>query len=416
MLRSLTAGIVLAFTGSRANIARTILSCAGVVVGVGALILVVTGSDFGQRYAVAYSEIQGGRAATLQVEINGDVTDRDALEEDLYRAGGEQVSLYQMPSGAVRVRSGGADVPDVEIRGVDPELGDIRRITMTRGRWFTEADRESLAPVLVVNESLAASMGDLTRVQIGTDRWVDARVVGVIADSGMDFTWQSAYLLRSPATEEILFAPPDSEEAPQEGFGFYGGSNAYVVRLDPDHPGVEDYGEGFSESLRTVAWRWGVEDPQNAIWSYRADSAEMLEEPLLYMTWGLLGIAFITLGTGLLGVLNVGLVTVRERRRELATYRALGASRFTLFVAVVMEAVVVSVVAGIVALAGCWALAALGSAVVTELDLVPPGVDLRVPPSGVLLGLGSAAAVGLLAGIIPAARALRASVVAGLRE
>ncbi|MCY9785609.1 ABC transporter permease [Nocardiopsis sp. EMB25] len=414
MLRSLTAGIVLAFAGSRANIARTILSCAGVVVGIGALILVVMGSDFGQRYAVAYSEIQGGLPATLQVSVSGEISDRDALEEDLYRAGGEQVSLYQTPGDLIRIRSGDTAAPDVEFRGVDAELGDIRRLDMAQGRWFSEEDTESLAPVLVINQSLADVLPDLARVQIGQDRWVEARVVGVIADSNMDFSWQTAYLLRSPASEEILFSAPGSE-APAEEFGFPMGENTYVVRVDPEHPGTADYGGAFAQTLASAGWRWGVTDPE-AIWSYRADSADMLEEPLRYMTWGLLGIAFITLGTGLLGVLNVGLVTVRERRRELATYRALGATRFTLFVAVVMEAVVVSVVAGAIALAGCWALGSLASVVVTELDLVPPGVDVRVPADGVLLGLGSAAGVGLLAGIIPAARALRASVVAGLRE
>ncbi|MFI6574460.1 ABC transporter permease [Nocardiopsis sp. NPDC050513] len=414
MLRSLTAGIVLAFAGSRANIARTILSCAGVVIGVGALIVVVMASDFGQRYAVAYSEIQGGLPATLEVNVSGDITDRGALEEDILRSGGEQVSLYQMPGNPIQIRSGDATVPDVEFRGVDVELGDIRRLNMARGRWFAEEDTGSLAPVLVVNESLASQLSDVTQVQIGQDQWVDARVVGVIADTNLDFAWQTAYLLRSPATEEMLFAPAESE-APSDGFMAFGGENTYVVRLDPEHPGVGEFGEGFARTLASAGWRWGVDDPES-VYSYRVDSADLLEEPLRYMTWGLLGIAFITLGTGLLGVLNVGLVTVRERRRELATYRALGASRFTLFVAVVMEAVVVSVVAGVLALAGCWALAALGSTVVTELDLVPPGVDVRVPADGVLLGLGSAAGVGLLAGIIPAARALRASVVAGLRE
>ncbi|OLT27627.1 cell division protein FtsX [Nocardiopsis sp. CNR-923] len=409
MLRSLTAGIVLAFAGSRANIARTILSCAGVVIGVGALIVVVMASDFGQRYAVAYSEIQGGLPATLEVVVDDDVTDRGALEEDLRRSGGEQVSLYQMPSDTIQIRSGDATVPDVDFLGVDAELGDIRRLDVARGRWFAEEDTESLAPVLVVNESLASQLSDVTRVQIGQGQWVDARVVGVVADTNLDFAWQTAYLLRSPATEEMLFASAGAQ-APSDDV-----HTTYVVRLDPEHPGIGEFGEGFARTLSSAGWRWGVDSPE-AISSYRVDSADLLVEPLRYMTWGLLGIAFITLGTGLLGVLNVGLVTVRERRRELATYRALGASRFTLFVAVVMEAVVVAFVAGVIALAGCWALAALGSAVITELGLVPPGVDVRVPANGVLLGLGSASGVGLLAGIIPAARALRASVVAGLRE
>ncbi|MCP3014208.1 ABC transporter permease [Nocardiopsis dassonvillei] len=418
MLRSLTAGIVLAFAGSRANVARTILSCAGIVVGVGALVLVVSASDFGQRFATAYSEANAGRPATLEVTVHGRVTDRAAFEQDLVRAGGQDISIYHRPSQVPSIRSGGSVLPDVEFLGVDPTLGDIRRMNLAEGRWFTEADTESLAPVMVVNEELANALGDLTRVQVGTDQWTDVRVIGVLEGSALDMGWYSAYLLRAPASEELLFGTSTgAQEQEESGDPFLmGDMTTYQVRIDPGDPAAQDpWGEVFSERLASVSWRWGVED-REAVMAYRTDYAEEVGQVITYMSWGLTGIAAVTLTTGLLGVLNVGLVTVRERRRELATYRALGASRFTLFVAVVMESVVVSLVAGLIALAACWALLAAVGAVLGGLVSLPADVPLVIPASGVLVGLGSAALVGMLAGIIPAMRALRASVVAGLRE
>lgn len=418
MLRSLTAGIVLAFAGSRANVARTILSCAGIVVGVGALILVVSASDFGQRFATAYSEANAGRPATLEVTVQGRVTDRAAFEQDLVRAGGQDISIYHRPSRVPSIRSGGSPLPDVEFLGVDPTLGDIRRMNLAEGRWFTEADTESLAPVMVVNEELANALGDLTRVQVGTDRWTDVRVIGVLEGSALDMGWYSAYLLRAPASEELLFGTSTGAQEQEESADPFlmGDMTTYQVRIDPSDPAARDpWGEVFSERLASVSWRWGVEE-RDAVMAYRTDYAEEIGEVITYMSWGLTGIAAVTLTTGLLGVLNVGLVTVRERRRELATYRALGASRFTLFVAVVMESVVVSLVAGLIALAACWALLAAVGAVLGGLVSLPADVPLVIPASGVLVGLGSAALVGMLAGIIPAMRALRASVVAGLRE
>ncbi|ADH69190.1 MULTISPECIES: ABC transporter permease [Nocardiopsis] len=418
MLRSLTAGIVLAFAGSRANVARTILSCAGIVVGVGALILVVSASDFGQRFATAYSEANAGRPATLEVTVHGRVTDRAAFEQDLVRAGGQDISIYHRPSQVPSIRSGGSVLPDVEFLGVDPTLGDIRRMNLAEGRWFTEADTESLAPVMVVNEELANALGDLTRVQVGTDQWTDVRVIGVLEGSALDMGWYSAYLLRAPASEELLFGTSTGAQEQEESADPFlmGDMTTYQVRIDPSDPAARDpWGEVFSERLASVSWRWGVED-QEAVMAYRTDYAEEIGQVITYMSWGLTGIAAVTLTTGLLGVLNVGLVTVRERRRELATYRALGASRFTLFVAVVMESVVVSLVAGLIALAACWALLAAVGAVLGGVVSLPADVPLVIPASGVLVGLGSAALVGMLAGIIPAMRALRASVVAGLRE
>ncbi|WP_028648597.1 ABC transporter permease [Nocardiopsis sp. CNT312] len=424
MLRSLTAGVVLAFAGSRANIARTILSCTGIVVGVGALVMVVTASDFGQRYAVTTSEVQGGLPATLQVEVSGEVTDRAALEADLLRVGGREVSLYQTPTSHPLLRTGQNVVTDMSVNGVDPDLSGIRRLDLARGRWFTDADTASLAPVLVVNESLAERLGDLTRVQIGTERWRDARIVGVLSDSSQDYSANSAYLLRSPASEDLIFGgaeaaagPPVDGLPPGAGFGDPMARSTYLVLFDSEHPAAADpFGQEFRTALGSVAWRWGADVPAEGISAFRVDHAEAMREPLRYMSWGLMGIAAVTLGTGLLGVLNVGLVTVRERRRELATYRALGASRTTLFVAVVMEAVVVSVVAGLIAVGGSLALTELGALLVERFLPIPDSVGLYVPGGAVLVGLGSAALVGLLAGIIPAARALRASVVAGLRD
>ncbi|MEE2038650.1 ABC transporter permease [Nocardiopsis sp. CT-R113] len=420
MLRSLTAGIVLAFAGSRANVARTILSCTGIVVGVGALVLVVSASDFGQRFATAYSEANAGRPATLEVSVFDEtITDRAAFEEDLVRAGGQEVSLYQTPAEPPMIRSGDSVITEASILGVDPTLGDIRRMNMLEGRWFTDADTASLAPVMIVNEELGAAVGDLAQVQVGTDRWMDVRVIGVLESSAMDSGWYSAYVLRSPATEDLIFgsgASDSEEESEAEMMYMMGSATTYQVRIDPEDPAADDpWGTIYTERLGSASWRWGVED-QASISSYRSDYAEMTNEAITYLSWALMGIAAITLTTGLLGVLNVGLVTVRERRRELATYRALGASRFTLFVAVVMESVVVSLVAGLIAIAGCWAVLAVGGAVLDAFVPLPDDIPLNIPPTGVLVGLGSAALVGLLAGIIPAMRALGASVVAGLRE
>ncbi|MDE3721063.1 ABC transporter permease [Nocardiopsis sp. N85] len=417
MLRSLVAGILLAFAGSRANIARTILSCAGIVVGVGSLIAVVTAGDFGQRFAVSYSEANAGRPATLSVGLwGGEVTDVVAFEEDLHRAGGQDVSIYHS-IGNTSMRSGDQVVRDVEFRAVDATLGDIRRINMTEGRWFTEADSQSLAPVMVVNQTLAADLGDVTTVQIGTDHWMDVRVVGVSQSSTLDFGWYSAYLLRAPATEELIFGETvetseDGVTAPVSLKDF-----EYLVRIDPSDTAAEDpWGTVFSDRMMSASERWGPDLSEGSLTSYRADYAEEVNELITYLSIGLIGIAAITLTTGLLGVLNVGLVTVRERRRELATYRALGATRFTLFVAVVMESVVVSLVAGVLALLGCWVLVTAGGMIAASFIDLPPDVALTIPLTAVLVGLGSAAGVGLLAGVIPALRALRSSVVAGLRE
>ncbi|GAA1070380.1 putative ABC transport system permease protein [Nocardiopsis composta] len=411
LLRSLISGLVLAFAGSRANISRTILSCAGIVVGVGALIAVVTAGHFGQTYAKVYGEANGGIAATYEVTAPTPLKDVGAFEEDMLRAGGEAVALQQMvDSPAIQLRQGASVLTDATVFYTDPALADIRRLNMIEGRWFTEADKGSLAPVVVLTEKLAKqldSSGGYADLELGSSAWQRARVVGVVEDTMMD-DWSGSgtvYLMRSPVSEEIAF--PDGLDAPS-GMGM---GLTYRVRVAPDGTPGEDE---FTERLAGNSWRWGPEADTETMGVFRMDESEEIDQVLGYVSLGLFGIAGITLTTGMLGVLNVGLVTVRERRRELATYRALGADRFTMFVVVVSEAVVVSVVAGLIALLGCYGIAGVLQALVG--DMLPADVSVSVPLQGVLVGLGSAAAVGLLAGIIPAWRALRTSVVAGLRE
>ncbi len=409
LLRSITSGLVLAFAGSRANVSRTILSCAGIVVGIGALITVVTAGHVGERYAVAYSEANWGVAATYAVSLPS-VEDTGALKEDLLRAGGQAVSLDFRTESDIRMRQGDREIAEVGFTVAEPGLEDIRRMNLTQGRWFTEGDTESLAPVLVVTDTLAdrlESSDGFEGLQIGSRTWQDVRVVGVVEATAMDgMTGEggTAYLLNAPASQEIAF--PEGTE----GAAGMGGGLEYSVRVPSE--GADP--EAFKERLIGSAWRWAPDADPNAVHVYRMDDAEQIGEVLGYLSLGLLGIAAITLTTGLLGVLNVGLVTVRERRRELAVYRALGADRLSMFVVVVAEAVVVALVAGVIALALCYGGA--GAAHLLLADLLPDGVVVTVPVSGVLVGLGSAAGVGLLAGVIPAWRALRTSVVAGLRD
>lgn len=395
-------GIVLAAAGSRANVTRTILSCAGIMIGVGALILIVTGGDVGERFAESYAESNAGVATTLDVSIYDPsvrIEDLGPFEDDLRRAGAQSVSMVAMANTEIRI--GAKPVPDVWTEVVDAELGDIRRITMASGRWFDDADRASLAPALVVNEGLAERFPrDGGRLQIAVDgQWRTARVVGVIEDTAMDRGQYTAYVLRGAASASLVY--PDGG-LPENGI-------TYKVRLPPEVTEAAPY----VERLKTAGWRWRSIG-ENEMDAYRSDFGDQIQTVLTYLSLGLGGIALITMATGMLGVLNVGLVTVRERRRELATYRALGASSFALFIIVVTEAVVVSLVAGVIALLLCYAIVGVGGVLLA--DYLPADVAVYVPVEALLIGLGSAAVAGLLAGVIPAWRALRTSVVSGLRE
>jgi putative ABC transport system permease protein len=121
-----------------------------------------------------------------------------------------------------------------------------------------------------------------------------------------------------------------------------------------------------------------------------------------------LGIGFITLLVGGIGIMNIMLVSVRERTREIGVRRALGARKRTIIIQFIIEATLVSAVGG-----AMGTLVGLGGAKIVS--LVTP-LAATVKPLTVVFGIGFAALVGLVFGIWPAARAASLDPVEALRE
>jgi putative ABC transport system permease protein len=121
-----------------------------------------------------------------------------------------------------------------------------------------------------------------------------------------------------------------------------------------------------------------------------------------------LGIGFITLLVGGIGIMNIMLVSVRERTREIGIRRALGATKRTIITQFVLEATLVSAVGGAIG-----TLVGLGGAKIVS--LVTP-LAATVKPGTIFFGVGFAALVGLVFGIWPAARAANLDPVEALRD
>ena len=137
------------------------------------------------------------------------------------------------------------------------------------------------------------------------------------------------------------------------------------------------------------------------------------EDPLLFIKLLVTGVAVLILLLGALGLVNISMVTVRQRIREIGIRRSFGATAGRVFFAVMMESVVATVVAGIVGVAiavlvvkNPW----VTSFVAQGIDDVPP-----FPIEAALIGLASATAVGALAGLLPALVAVRVKVIDAIR-
>jgi putative ABC transport system permease protein len=137
------------------------------------------------------------------------------------------------------------------------------------------------------------------------------------------------------------------------------------------------------------------------------------EDPLLFIKLLVTGVAILILLLGALSLLNISLVTVRQRIREIGIRRSFGATAGRVFFAVMMESVVATVVAGVVGVA--LAVLIVKNPWVT--DFVAAGVEdvPAFPLEAALIGLASATGVGALAGLLPALVAVRVKVIDAIR-
>lgn len=126
------------------------------------------------------------------------------------------------------------------------------------------------------------------------------------------------------------------------------------------------------------------------------------------MTGVLLAIASIALVVGGIGIANIMLVSVRERTREIGVRRAVGATKNTILMQFLVEAVVIASLGGLVGLG-------LGASIIGLARLAVPELPVQLSPWIVFTALGFAGAVGVLSGVIPARSAARLDPVEALR-
>ncbi len=126
------------------------------------------------------------------------------------------------------------------------------------------------------------------------------------------------------------------------------------------------------------------------------------------MSVALLAIASIALVVGGIGIANIMLVSVRERTREIGVRRAVGATRTTILMQFLVEAVVIASLGGIIGLA-------IGAGIIALLRLAVPALPVQLSPWIVATTLGFAAIVGVIAGVMPARSAARLDPVDALR-
>jgi putative ABC transport system permease protein len=292
------------------------------------------------------------------------------------------------------VSFGGEQLSAVDVSGTTHEYLSIGEYEVTAGRFITEADDAVTRPVAVLGPTVADGLFPGLD-PVGRSIRIEGRpflVVGVLSRKGMLFD----------SDQDLTVMVPF-----KTFYATFGRSRSFSIAVSIEHP--EDMDKAEDQLVGILRRIRGT--PPEAPDDFTINRPEMLAQTYKQLTGALYGVAMgvglITLLVGGIGIMNIMLVSVRERTREIGIRRALGARKRTIVLQFLMEASAVSAVGGLLG-----TLVGLGTAKLVSL-ITPLAADVQLVT--VFAGVGFAALVGLLFGIWPAARAANLDPVEALR-
>jgi putative ABC transport system permease protein len=411
LLRYLATAGGLAFDSIRAHKLRSFLTLLGVIIGVASVILVGAAIDGLGAYAEQITAKAFGTDSFLiaQIASVGRLTRKQIIEKQRYNkrirpedmaylreATGDYLiySLYQQRVGDVK--SENQTYEDANIIGVSPELAEIRDIPVEDGRFFTASEEQVRAPVAVIGPDIADALfpslnplGRTLRVS-----GVDFTVVGLLERQGSSF---------GNSLDNPVYIPIGMY------MELYGGRDRSVL---------------FGRARRSTGLTMddALDRTRNALRSHfharpgKDDNFDVLTpDSVRAFTGQILGVIAaivvpvtgISLVVGGIVIMNIMLVSVTERTREIGIRKSLGARQNDIMLQFLTESLMLSLFGGLLGLATGAALAWLIQTI--------SGATFQITATYVIISIAVSSIVGVVSGWYPARRAARLDPVVALR-
>ena len=376
------------------NKMRSFLTMLGIVIGV-VSIVVLTAIGQGTNAAVI-SNIEGMGTNLLSVNVNvrrnNPVTLKGLRQMTLASEAIAHAAPVLTSSGTVK--AGLIQYEDGSLIATTPGYEKIRGWTLRYGRFLTEPDQNNRSFVAVLGQEAAVELfGSVNAVGCTfTYQGYTFTVVGVLGEIGNSVSGSGDNLIVIPfSLGERLFRSK-------------GISSFYVSATGSDTINTAQAEvESYMENLMSQSATYG---------SYRINNQsamlEALNESTSQLTLMLAGIAAISLLVGGIGIMNIMLVSVSERTREIGIRKAIGATRLNILSQFLIEALTVSLMGGLIGLGLSWAACVLLAPVI--------GMTMVFSPAIALLAIGFSVFIGVVFGLYPAAKASGLKPIEALRH
>jgi putative ABC transport system permease protein len=386
------------------NRMRSVLTSLGVIIGVGSVIVMVALGAGAQ--ADVQAQIQSLGANMIMIfpawgsfrGVSQGAESRPILTMEDEEKIAEDATLLTGISPVVR--SGGQVIGGVgnwntSVEGVDPDYLEIRNWKMASGEFFTERDVRAKSKVAVLGKTVVDNLfpnsdpiGERIRI-----RNTPFKVIGVLQSRG-----ESAF---GQDQDDVILAPSRTVLARLSG-------EDHIDRIYASVAKPEDT-EAAIEQITTILRAAHKLEPQEEDDFRVRNQAELMEtatETQRVMTLLLGGVAAVSLLVGGIGIMNIMLVSVTERTREIGIRLAVGARSADVMTQFLTESVMLSLFGGTIGVILAYATAGL---------MNHSGITTVVRPAVVLLAFGFAGAVGIFFGYYPARKAAMLNPIDALR-
>ena len=396
--------IVVALEAIRNHRLRSLLTMLGIIIGVAAMITMVALGQGAQKSVqgriaslgpdllTAYpgQMFRGGVAQMSRVSLTLD--DATALTTDMNYIKAVEPELTQN----MQVKAGNQNI-NVSVVGTTPNYLDVRRFKLASGRMFTAGDDDARARVCVLGANVPDMLGKNSGAMIGSDveiAGVQFEVLGVLVEKGSQGSFQNL--------DEQILIPLQTAR-----WRVMGTDRLRSITVQVSD--VNNMNLAMIDMERVLRREHKIRPGMDNDFTLRrqADLLSTLEDTTKTFTRLLAGIAAVSLIVGGIGIMNIMLVSVTERTREIGVRKALGATRKVIMTQFLVEALVLCLLGGTVGVI----VGSTGAVVMAKLNQW----NTSISPLAIALAFVFSGLVGVFFGMWPARRAANLDPIIALR-
>lgn len=395
--------MLMAFSAIRANKMRSFLTMLGIIIGIGSVISIVSiGDTMRNMFAGLYKDI-GVTQAYLGIGYwiddvhQSDYFTLDELER-VKEVFGDEVAYIDSAASTSAEATQGRTKVKFSYQGIDYNYEDVQPVNMVYGRYLNEGDIKGRRKNVVMDTDSAVKL-------FGAENAVGRTFRTTIYGSTDEYTVVGVYRKNISPFQALMMGVNDGGSAfiPYTILTWPNDYFYYLHVFAADDVNLDD----FFVRLKDYVARMKGREPEDYYMETAVGQMGQVDTMMGGLAAAVGGIAAISLLVGGIGIMNIMLVSVTERTREIGIRKSLGARTRDIMIQFLTESAILSACGGIIGILMGVGLVSLGGALL--------GVQTVVRPTVILLAVGFSAMVGIFFGIYPASKAAKKDPIDALR-